>query len=353
MIDDPAKPFSVKSRAPVEKESSDTLGLEALGHPFDEIQIEIAEAVRGYWDIAAEVLAKSGVRLLALPPDLLSLRRNFFSALFLYSYHRAGIEKPRRIFYATVNHCLRGMVTGCDNLLDEEYKQTLATDLPENARRFRSVLDIMVSDRVLFSLLLKAKDRGELLPEQVLEASFATLRALARSGVQEAGEEGGVENILEPAEVLEQVHHFKTGLLFQCPWALPLLVEKPNERVHAPILAGLFKIGIGCQIMDDLVDMGDDIGKKRHNYLVSLVEYGADAAEREKLHIAMRDGSGGTVLDFPHALRAASAAARSHLQAGLDGLFSDALKPLTGLVIEWLASLIGADRLMSRGEDTL
>lgn len=327
--------------------------LDVLGRPFDEIQIEIAEAIHYYWGIASEVLKDSGVRLLDLPPDLLSLKRNFFSALFLYSYHRAGIPKSRRILYAAVNHCLRGMVTGCDNLLDDEYKPTLVTDLPENGRRFRSVLDIMVSDRVLFSILLEAKERGELRGEQVLEAASATLRALARSGAQEAGEEGGIERILEPADVLQSVHHFKTGLLFQCPWALPLLVEKSNGRAYAHILDGLYKVGVGCQIMDDMVDMSDDIKKMRHNYVVSLVEYGADAEERDKLHLSMKGRSAkeeGVILDFPLALRTASVSARSFLQEGLGELFTDDLQPLTALVIDVLAALIGADRLMFRGD---
>ena len=82
------------------------------------------------------------------------MENNFFSALFLYSYHRAGIARSRRIIYAIVNQCLRGLVTGCDNILDDEYKKTLETDLPEQGVRFRSVVDIMVSDRVLFEILL-------------------------------------------------------------------------------------------------------------------------------------------------------------------------------------------------------
>jgi hypothetical protein len=327
--------------------------LEAIGRPFDEIQIEIAEAIHHYWGIASEVLKDSGVRLLDLPPDLLSIERNFFSALFLYSYHRAGIPRSRRILYAAVNHCLRGMVTGCDNLLDDEYKPTLVTDLPENGRRFRSVLDIMVSDRVLFSILLEAKERGELRAEQVLEAASATLRALARSGAQEAGEEGGIEKILEPADVLQSVHHFKTGLLFQCPWALPLLVEKSNDGAYTQILNGLYKVGIGCQIMDDMVDMNDDMKKMRHNYVVSLVEYGADAKERAKLHATMEDRGAkeeDILLHFPLALRIASASARSFLHEGLGELFADDLQPLTPLVIGVLATLIGADRSMFHGD---
>ena len=110
---------------------------------------ELGAALTRYWSTAAEVLRGGGVRLREPESDAFSLERNFFSLLFLYSYQRLGVPRERRVLYAIVNQCLRGMVTGCDNLLDDEYKPTLETDLPSGATRFRSVLDIMVSDRVL------------------------------------------------------------------------------------------------------------------------------------------------------------------------------------------------------------
>ena len=42
-------------------------------------------------------------------------------------------------------------MTGCGNILDDEYKKTLETELPEHGVKFRSVLDILVSDRYAFS----------------------------------------------------------------------------------------------------------------------------------------------------------------------------------------------------------
>ena len=79
-----------------------------------------------------------------------------------------------------VNQCLRGMVTGCDNILDDEYKTTLETDLPPQAHRFRSVLDIMVADRVLFTLLVDHCRRHDLPMERALQAGTASLRALTQ-----------------------------------------------------------------------------------------------------------------------------------------------------------------------------
>lgn len=81
---------------------------------------ELHEALFLYWDIATQILNKSGINVIAPTPEYFSVERNFFSALFMYSYFRAGISKSRRILYAAVNQCLRGMVTGCDNILDND-----------------------------------------------------------------------------------------------------------------------------------------------------------------------------------------------------------------------------------------
>ena len=170
-----------------------------------------------------------------------------------------------------MNQCLRGMVTGCDNLLDHEYKRTLETDLPSQGTRFRSILDIMVSDRVLFEVLLKSSKTDGLPYDRIAEASSVSLRALARSGAQEAAEEGGGRGSrLAPEEVLRSVHRYKTGELFQAPWAVPAVIEDLEERTVDPIRQALFSIGMGCQIMDDMVDLLADVREGRQNYVTSL-----------------------------------------------------------------------------------
>lgn len=329
-----------------------TLPVKGAEELFGLLEAEIAEAVRLYWGLASQILEESGVRLLALPHEFLALRKNFFSALFLYSYHRAGIPHERRVVYAAVNHCLRGMVTGCDNLLDDEYKATLVTDLPASGTRFRSVLDIMVSDRVLFDILLTAHREGRLDADQVLAASSASLRALARSGAQEAGEEGGVQEILPPETILRSIHHFKTGVLFQCPWAVPQLIETVDTDLRDRMLEALYRIGIGCQILDDVVDVASDVRNRHHNYLVSLIHHEGTPEERALLSATLeteeRELPGSDPpLSFPRALEAASARAHQELQAGLGALFPGELAALVQPVILILGTLIGAIRFMN------
>ncbi len=268
--------------------------------------------------------------------------------LFLYSYQRAGIPQDRRLVYAAILQCLRGMVTGCDNLLDDEYKPTLETDLPARGHRFRSVVDIMVSDRVLFQILLQAARRGEIALEQVPLAAAASMQTMTRSGIEEAGEEGGVTDILAPDAILRTVHHFKTGLLFQCPWDIPRTIETTDDGHLSPLLEGLYLIGMGCQIMDDMVDMAIDVRVRKHNYLVSLIHHGESADESAQLADAMAseaDALAGALHmgRFPTAARQARQTAHWLLTRGFDLLFAREHQALTPHAIHFLEQRIGVE----------
>jgi len=324
---------------------------EALA-PLGGLQDELSEGLARYWSAAGNLLRGSGVTLREPLPRYDALDANLFSALFLYSYVQAGIPRSRRVLYAAVNQCLRGMVTGCDNLLDDEYKATLVTDLPEEGTRFRSVLDILVSDRVLFQLLMGGARRGELREDQVLPASAASLRALVRSGAQEASEEGGIAARLEPQAILESIHRYKTGILFQCPWALPDLVERLDPGVADRAKDALYRIGIGCQILDDVVDLARDLEGGRHNYLASLACHGPDPGEWIRLQAQVRSLPEPTrdrelPLAAPRALAKAAAAAREHLAAGLAALFAERHRHLVGPTLLLLADRIGAARYLT------
>ncbi len=318
--------------------------------PYDLLE-ELYSGLSMYWSTAEIILQGSGIKLLNPPDGFYSLDKNFFSTLFLYSYHRAHIPRSRRILYVAINQCLRGMVTGCDNILDDEYKRTLETDLPQQGFRFRSVLDIMVSDRVLFEILLKFWQKRELSYDQVLSASSESLRALTRSGAQEASEEDGIGKILEPSAVLQSVHHYKTGILFQCPWAVPLALETIEKKSVSFLLEALYQIGMGCQIMDDMVDLYADLKHKNHNYVVSLIYHGSDHAEQHQLQTLMtstsRLGEKSNLLhNFPAAKIRARTEARDFLESGLKVLFPEQHRSSVETAISFMARRIGAEGFM-------
>ncbi len=320
--------------------------------PLAMLQEELSSGLRLYWTKAAAILKGSGISLLDPADDFFSLDKNFFSALFLYSYHRAGIAKQRRIVYAAINQCLRGLVTGCDNILDDEYKKTLETDLPVQGTRFRSVLDIMVSDRVLFEILLNGFQDNEYNSQDVLAASVASLHALTQSGAQEAAEEGGIHKILQPEQILQSIHHYKTGLLFQCPWAVPLIIENSRKETVSFLLEALYQIGMGCQIMDDMVDLASDLRQKRHNYVASILYHDANHNEWNRLKSLMASNPQTTkdknlLLELPYAKSVAVKAARAFLYEGLSALFGATHQSFVEPSMAFLSKRIGAEQMMS------
>jgi len=320
---------------------------------FNTLQDELQAGLKLYWDTATQILDTSSIKVLDPTDDYFSMEKNFFSSMFLYSYFRAEIPKSRRIFYAAVNQCLRGMVTGCDNILDDEYKMTLATDLPLKASKFRSIIDIMVSDRVLFSILERQFTLNDLTLDQVLAASNESLRTLAKSGAQEASEEKGAGKILEPEYILSHIHSLKTGVLFQSPWALPDLLED-TTLLEDPegVKNALFDIGMGCQVFDDMVDLSLDTKTNHHNYVASLIQYGENRDETALFETILQDRnkieiSEDFLFQFPSSRKKAAIKALDLLKTGAKNLFAPEHQFMVDTSILMISKRIHADRFLS------
>jgi len=309
------------------------------------LEAELREGLERFWAIAATTLGGSTIQLIPPGQTALSLANNFFSTLFLYSYYRSEIPAERRILYVAVNQCLRGMVTGCDNLLDDEYKTTLETDLPQQAHRFRSVLDIMVADRVLFALLSNYCHDNDLPAKLAIQACNISIQALALSGKQEASEEGGINERLTPSRILSEIHHYKTGILFQSTWVIPNLLEDklPQETLSAR--QALYQIGIGCQLLDDITDLFVDMHERRHNYVASVIFHQEPQETREHLQTAISTNQSQTA--FYAAWPDLAARMRSHamvtLEQGLTDLFLDRHQQAIRPAAAFIAQRIGVD----------
>ena len=305
------------------------------------LESELQAGLLRFWSAADTTLANSGIALQQPDQETLSLKRNFFSTLFLYSYFRSAVPAERRTLYAAINQCLRGMVTGCDNLLDDEYKVTLETDLPQQAHRFRSVLDIMVADRVLCSLLSEHCSQNSLPVDLVVKGGNATLQALAQSGRQEADEEGGVaQQRLTPQQILQQIHHYKTGVLFQCTWAIPELLEPVVTPEMLQAKQALYRIGIGCQLLDDIVDLFVDLQEQRHNYVASVIQHQEPPTVQAQLQEVLATERPQSVFyaACPDLLQRMRSEAMHTLEQGLSGLFLErhqlAVKPAASFIAQ-------------------
>jgi len=210
-------------------------------------------------------------------------QRNIFSILFLAIYRALGIAPERRLLYGVINHAIRGIVTGTDNLLDDEYKEMLPLRFPERATRFKSVMQILLFDRFLFRVMDEAVQQGMLDMDQRQLAQQKIFQAMVPIGEEEASEEGGVHEILSPAAILESIHVFKGGNLLRLAFVAPRLIEKEGLAALAEADEGICRIGMALQVIDDLTDFYEDIRDRRHNYLVSSIRYEGDRAERDLL----------------------------------------------------------------------
>ncbi len=210
-------------------------------------------------------------------------QKNFFSILFLSIYRTVGISSERRLFYGIINHCLRGLVTGTDNLLDNEYKEMLPLGFAESAYKFKSVMHILLFDRFLFKIIGRMQDDGMITKDDVDRLHGAIFKAIVPIGAEEALEEGGVKTILRPEEILSAVHIYKGGRLLCLAFVAPLLLE---HRPHARLVTaekGIYCIGISLQLIDDITDFYEDIAAGNHNYLVSSVHWNGSMEEKEQL----------------------------------------------------------------------
>lgn len=201
----------------------------------------------------------------------------------------------------------------------------------------------MVADRVLFALVFDHCRKFDLPLNLALQASTASFAALTQSGVQEAVEEGGVGECLAPEVILQKIHHYKTGLLFQSTWVIPALFEETLTPAAQAVREALCQVGIGCQILDDIVDLFIDLRGKRHNYVASVVAYGEPAAVWQNLqeHLVAATAPRDFFAAMPDLAGRMQAKAMSTLENGLHNLFLDNHQALVRPAATFIADRIG------------
>ncbi|HWI41027.1 MAG TPA: hypothetical protein VNX25_06015 [Verrucomicrobiae bacterium] len=240
----------------------------------------------------------------APPGTLRYASKNIFSILFLALYRGAGVQEKRRLLYGVLNHCVRGIVTAADNILDDEYKEMLPLRLSGTGNRFPSIMHILLFDRILFDILEEASVDGTIPVGAVRRVKKGIMDALVPIGDEEGSEEGGISEILHPDEILASVHMYKGGNLLRLAFVAPLLLEDEARAPLAEADAGIYRIGLALQVIDDLTDFHADLRDRRHNYLLSWVHHRGRRQERSALErILAGDDDSDITLSFPEAVR--------------------------------------------------
>lgn len=212
------------------------------------------------------------VQMGEIPPEYFSLRKNIFSTLFQSVYQLLSINKKRRLLYGQLNHLFRIWVTSADNLLDNEDKTVVPIIMPGESRIMRQVISTMLADRIMKRIFETAVEKAIISQEDSKILSDMSLQILLPSAAEEASEENGITERPEPEYVLHTIHRLKTGILFHVPFLGPEHVESDiNIDTFNICKDALDKFGLGCQLLDDIRDMGRDYIEKRHNYILSKI----------------------------------------------------------------------------------
>jgi hypothetical protein len=217
------------------------------------------------------------------PEGLHFVQEYFFLVLFRSIFGSLGVPEDRLRLYTELNFCVKGTITAADNIFDDQDKSLLPL-APVAGARFRSILQLMSFER----LLRRTLDRGQ--HGAVLDGAQrdAILRGLlgrmASIGTLEGSEEGGVEEIPSPEDMVERVHRVRGGALFALAFVAPSVLEagEVGERV-ALAEPAVARLGTAFQIVDDLTDFEFDLGRRSHNLLISQIHHRGSAAEREAL----------------------------------------------------------------------
>ena len=278
------------------------------------------------------------------PADAAAPKRHFFSTLFLATTKQLLGPSDYLPLYAMVNLGMRAWVTATDNILDDEYKEVFAFDLPDGASKMTSMLTLLLADRVVSGFVAE-RYRDLTLLGQVEGVS---LRSLMASALQESAEERGVAVTLSPEQVLTDIHARKTGDLFEAPLALPLTIENVDPHRAADARAALHHFGLACQILDDITDLRSDIARRRHNVMASILharqpEVAADL--RQELDPA--DDAWDIETRFPEATADAIAMAQAKFNTSFDHFASlglDAPDWLRDGIVATMFSLLTAVR---------
>ena len=253
-------------------------------------------------------------------------RQHIFSILFLAVYQHLGFSRERRVLYGVVNRCLRGIITGADNLLDDEYRPVFDFDpLPQVTDRYRSILSIMLSQTALDDALRSQEDQGAVTHDQAVQIKLRLASDMAAIGETDAAAPDAIPVIIEPDQIKAKAHESKGAKLLGLSLHAPRVVEVDAADAIDRAEEAIRTIGMGVQMLDDLTDVYEDVAAHKDNYLVSLVHHDGTPDERERLarEWSGQPADGPVELAYPAAARRVASECRTTVTKGLRQLNSD------------------------------
>jgi hypothetical protein len=177
-----------------------------------------------------------------------------------------NIPDERIRFYGIILHSIRGVVTASDNILDEEDKGAVRINIAMG-NILPNIFLILLQQGVLIETLTK------IVPDRTKrEKAFGELMgALFDIASEESHEEGRVETVLSPENLLREIHRLRGGRLLELAFIVPEVTEENLAEDIQLARQSVHQIGLALQMMDDITDIYIDIKSRNHNFLRSWI----------------------------------------------------------------------------------
>ena len=212
--------------------------------------------------------------------DMTIFENDFFLILFIELCRNIGSKNVD--WCAMFNYCIRGRITAADNLFDDEDKKTL----PFNDKikgKLRTILELITYDH-LFHCLGKDINNYD-------DIKRALDNKIFEIGKLEGSEENGVDEIIEPEQMIDSVHRVRGGALFELGIIAPKMLEPEKKEYWEKVNEAIHDIGTAFQIVDDITDFEFDLKRKSHNLVLSEIYHNGTPAEKEILMRYLDEGS--------------------------------------------------------------
>jgi hypothetical protein len=263
---------------------------------------------------------------LSLDPEIVS-EEDFFLIFFSTLL---GKECEKVEGYAELNYHIRGRIIAADNIIDRQ----LDSSLPLQKRKThigQGVTQLIGSDRFIYDTIRKIGGRKYGQITDKLENRML--------GIWDTAENVATDKaILEPREMMRNVHHLIGGELFALGTIAPRILEPEKEEYIDKIESALYDIGTGFQIVDDLADLAEDLSVGSGNLVVSQVYHHGTQEEKDKLKNYMKElDKKGSQLefagrenlitkDFTHSATRVLDYAQEKVRNGLTKLFNEGIQ---------------------------
>jgi len=270
----------------------------------------------------------------------------FFLILFRSVLQTIGISTADLRLCCELNFCIKGTITAADNLFDDQDKALLPLALGRGSR-FRSILQLLAFERLTSRALERGVRAGSISTSSAVQFQRDLLSRMAAIGSLEGSEEGGVERVMEPDQMIDQVHRVRGGALFELAFIAPRLLEMSTDPdLLSRAQRAISKLGTAFQIVDDLTDFEVDLNRGSHNLLVSHITHRGSAEERTRLTAlgATTAGAGDVVTElFAESARAVVERGEDEAKRALEELRALGFWFPTELSHELVRAIVGLD----------